>query len=195
MNNENELKEQLLKALTVSKNGELTINESIDYDRLIELSEKISAFDKENIRFTVDAKLVERLGEQLVAKKTTALSELVKNSYDADSSIVNVEFIRTETPGGRINIQDSGNGMSYDELVHGFMKISTSDKSDNPVSPRYSRPRAGKKGIGRFSAQKIGSLLKIITKKATDNFYTCIEIDWDSYSSGNSIQFNLLKIK
>ncbi|MEE4612301.1 sensor histidine kinase [Serratia marcescens] len=187
MNNENELKKQLLKTITVSKDGTLLINENIDYDRLIELSEKISAFDKENVRFSVDAKLVERLGEQLVAKKTTALSELVKNAYDADATTAVVDFIGTEQPGGKINIQDSGNGMSFDELVNGFMKISTSDKSENPVSPKYSRPRAGKKGIGRFSAQKIGSSLKIITKKNNDNFYTCIEIDWEQYASGQSI--------
>ena len=188
MNNENELKKQLLKTITVSKDGALLINDNIDYDRLIELSEKISAFDKENVRFSVDAKLVERLGEQLVAKKTTALSELVKNAYDADATTVFVEFIGTEEPGGKINIQDSGNGMNFDELINGFMKISTADKAENPVSPSYSRPRAGKKGIGRFSAQKIGSSLKIITKKKDDDFYTCIDIDWDLYSSGQSIQ-------
>ena len=38
------------------------------------------------LHFSVDAKLLFELGEQLVARKSVALSELVKNAFDADAT-------------------------------------------------------------------------------------------------------------
>ncbi|MGR2881305.1 sensor histidine kinase [Vibrio vulnificus] len=200
MSNEEELKKELLKLISGndSETNDVSLKEKIDYGRLLELSSAIANYDQENVRFTVDAKLVERLGEQLVAKKTTALSEIVKNAYDADASSVEVEFSHTDQPGGRITVFDDGCGMSYEELVKGFMTISTSDKVSNPISKLYSRPRAGKKGIGRFSAQKIGKKLKLITKRINDSQYLCLDIFWDMFEPGitiNSISNKISYIK
>ena len=41
-------------------------------------------------KFTVDTQLFRELGELLVGRESTALVELIKNSYDADSSAVAV---------------------------------------------------------------------------------------------------------
>lgn len=41
----------------------------------------------ENIGFTVDAALIMRLGYELVGKAETAVSELIKNAYDADARV------------------------------------------------------------------------------------------------------------
>ncbi|TMO53472.1 sensor histidine kinase [Pseudoalteromonas phenolica] len=182
---EKELKDELVKLVLATKDEADDIK--LDYGKLIELTDAISKFDQENVRFSVDAKLVERLGEQLVAKKTTALSEIVKNAYDADAKSVRVEFINTEQPGGSITVQDNGLGMSYNDLVRGFMTISTSDKVKNPISPVYKRPKAGKKGIGRFSAQKIGKKLRLVTKRRDDSKYLCIDINWDWFEPGINI--------
>ncbi|HDM8167585.1 TPA: sensor histidine kinase [Vibrio harveyi] len=189
MSSEEELKKELLKLVSEasSDSNDVSVKEKIDYGRLLELSSAISKYDQENVRFSVDAKLVERLGEQLVAKKTTALSEIVKNAYDADASNVVVEFRGTEQRGGSITVLDDGCGMSYEELVQGFMTISTADKVSNPKSKMYGRPRAGKKGIGRFSAQKIGRKLKLITKRTNDSQYLSIDINWDMFESGTTI--------
>lgn len=186
MNEEDKLKKELIDLLATTneeKGSGIKIRDKIDYSKLLRLSDLISKHDNENVRFSVDAKIVDRLGKQLVAKKTTALSELIKNAYDADARKAIVAFDGTEKPGGRITISDDGNGMSFQELVSGFMTISTSDKAKNPASPEFKRPRAGKKGIGRFSAQKIGKQLKLITKRKADNRYLCINIDWDKFES------------
>ncbi|MCG9557922.1 sensor histidine kinase [Vibrio kanaloae] len=162
--------------------------QKIDYGMVLDLASQLSEYDKENVRFAVDGNLVKRLGEQLVAKKTTALSELIKNSYDADASKVDVIFESTEEqPGGTITIEDDGNGMTKQALVKGFMTISTSDKEDNPVSPLYERPRAGRKGIGRFSAQKIGRHLTVITRTSKNEPYSVIEIDWNDYQPKSNL--------
>lgn len=40
------------------------------------------------LNFSIDSSLLFQLGEQLVAKPSIALSELVKNAYDADATHV-----------------------------------------------------------------------------------------------------------
>lgn len=45
-----------------------------------------------NLHFSVDARLLFELGEQLVARKSVALAELVKNAYDADATKVTVRL-------------------------------------------------------------------------------------------------------
>ena len=48
--------------------------------------------DTSKAGFTVDTHLFVELGELLVRKDSTALVELVKNSYDADATKVKAEF-------------------------------------------------------------------------------------------------------
>ncbi|WP_167686149.1 sensor histidine kinase [Rahnella sp. CJA17(1/100)] len=162
--------------------------ESVNFDEVLETAVKISENDDENIRFTVDANLVKRLGEQLVSKKTTAVSELIKNSYDADASNVNV-FFDLDNPLSNIVIHDNGTGMSKDDIVNGFMKISTSDKEEHSSSLLYGRLRAGRKGIGRFSTQRLGNRLKIITKRNDDELGYLININWELFSKNKNITF------
>ena len=123
--------------------------------------------DNENIKevgFTVDAGLIQRLGYELVGKAETAVSELIKNSYDADATIVDVNFIDTSDVGGSLVISDNGLGMTEQQLINGFMRISSTDKLHNPTSLRFNRTKAGKKGIGRFAAQRLGERMVIITQ-------------------------------
>ncbi len=43
------------------------------------------------VGFSVDAGLIQRLGYELVGRAETAVSELIKNSYDADASAETVK--------------------------------------------------------------------------------------------------------
>lgn len=189
MPSESELKKKLLQLISkedvVVKDDAL--KKDIDYSQILDLASQLSEHDKNNVRFSVDGNLVKRLGEQLVAKKTTALSELIKNGYDADSTVLDVFFENTEAPGGTITIIDNGNGMTKDALINGFMKISTSDKEECSFSPKFKRPRAGRKGIGRFSAQKIGKKLTIITRTSLSEPYSIVTINWDDYSQKKNL--------
>ena len=55
--------------------------------------------------FTIDAKLLRELGERLVGKPSIALGELIKNSYDADAKVVDIQFDQSDN--GCIVISDS----------------------------------------------------------------------------------------
>ena len=134
------------------------------------------------VGFTVDAGLIQRLGYELVGKAETAVSELIKNSYDADATIVDVNFIDSSVVGGSLVISDNGLGMTESQLINGFMRISSTDKLHNPTSLRFNRTKAGKKGIGRFAAQRLGERLIIVTQTKESKNAIRIEIDWNEYS-------------
>jgi len=105
----------------------------INYSKVLELSSLLASYDQDFTRFTVDAGVVDRLGKELVARQETAVSELVKNSYDADATIVNITFENSDNEGGTLVIEDDGDGMTREELIYGFMRISATTKIHNPT--------------------------------------------------------------
>lgn len=152
-----------------------------DLSLVLTLSSKIAETDPNKVRFTVDAAHVNRLGLELVSKRETALSELIKNSYDADASFVNVVFNDDENT---LTLTDNGVGMTRKELIDGFMRLSTGMKSVNTYSSRYNRYRAGRKGIGRFAAQRLGDRLTIITRTQESDKAHKISINWEDFKPG-----------
>lgn len=172
MKTENQIREQMTKLLE---------SEELNYTEILSLSSELSKFDKDNIRFSVDAGVIDRLGNELVARQETAVSELVKNSFDADATTVKLTFINSSNVGGTLILEDNGTGMTREQLINGFMRISSTDKIQNPYSELYKRKRAGQKGIGRFAVQRLGRKLKIITKSANLSEACNLIIDWENY--------------
>lgn len=160
---------------------ELLQSDSDDYSQILTLSNELAQMDKRNIRFSVDAGIITRLGKELVGKGETAISELIKNAYDADATYVNLVFKNAFRPGGTLIIEDDGCGMNFDELVNGFMRISSSDKIHNPITTIFKRKKAGKKGIGRFATQRLGDILTIITQKKESKQAIKTTIKWNDF--------------
>ncbi|MEJ7679030.1 MAG: ATP-binding protein [Segetibacter sp.] len=67
----------------------------------------------EILHFTVDSALLRELGEKLVETVHIALVELVKNSYDADATKVEIIFTTDISGDTQIKIIDNGVGMSF----------------------------------------------------------------------------------
>lgn len=124
------------------------------------------------------AGVIDRLGQELVARQETAVSELVKNAYDADAENVSLKFYDSKDIGGTLIIEDDGQGMSRDELINGFMRVSSTSKIHQPKSPVFNRQRAGQKGIGRFSVQRLGRKLTIITQTKDNSMALKLTINW-----------------
>jgi len=154
---------------------------------ILRISSELAKLDANRVWFSVDAGLIKRLGQELVARQETALAELIKNAYDADATTVNVTFSDMSEPGGTLVVDDDGNGMTREELVSGFMRISTAEKVHAPRSPRYGRQRAGRKGIGRFAAQRLGQKLVLITQTEKDNFALQAEFDWSNFAPDSEL--------
>lgn len=170
--NETEIRKKLKEVLEKEPNN---------YGKILELSSQLASYDQENVRFSVDAGMIDRLGKELVARHETAVSELVKNAYDADATIVDLIFENATVKGGILSILDNGVGMTRKQLIDGFMRLSSSDKLHNPLSPIYRRTRAGRKGIGRFATQRLGEKLTIITQTLNSPKALKISIDWKNF--------------
>jgi len=77
--------------------------------------------------------------------------------------------------------------MTREELINGFMRLSSSDKIHNPISPNYKRKKAGQKGIGRFATQRLGAKLTIITQTATADFAIKVVINWSNFNVDSNL--------
>jgi signal transduction histidine kinase len=136
---------------------------------------------QEKIKFTIDSGAIDRLGRELVTRSETAVSELIKNAYDADATEVSVIFRYSGEYYTEIIIEDNGEGMDKTSLKNGFMRISSSNKVHNPKSKKFNRVRAGQKGIGRFATQRLGEKLVIETQSPDENNSWRLTIDWNQY--------------
>ncbi|MDP9238953.1 MAG: ATP-binding protein [Chloroflexota bacterium] len=113
--------------------------------------------------FTVDTHLFRELGALLVGRDSTALVELIKNSYDADARRVVVYGERLDDPEhGFIRVVDDGTGMSERQFIDGFLRIAARTKeAGSRRSGIFKRRFTGAKGIGRLAAHKLARLIEI----------------------------------
>lgn len=152
------------------------------------LNEKNDSFT-----FDVDAQLITELGERLVSRNHIGISELIKNAYDADSSVVDVsltdssEYNYLGKP--ELVIADKGLGMTFDTVSNHWMTIGTNNKRNHPVSKLYGRPVTGNKGIGRFACQRLAEHLELTTcAKVANGFeHTIVKFDWDDFVPGKRL--------
>jgi len=113
--------------------------------------------------FKVDTSLTSILGENYRSTEY-ALKELVDNSWDADSEVVNISmpepFDKSE-----IIIEDFGSGMTEREIRDEYLFIArgrTSRKGE--ITPFKKRKVKGRKGIGKFAGLLVAGEMILISK-------------------------------
>ena len=122
------------------------------------------------VPFRVHARALAALGRDLVTDDVVAVMELVKNSYDALATRVDVRIRPTgNSPGGEgyIEVDDDGHGMDYDTVRDVWCVIATPSRAEHPMAKSGSRTRAvtGEKGLGRLSAARLGDDIQVRTKR------------------------------
>lgn len=128
--------------------------------------------------FTVDARAILTLGRESIKDHTTALVELVKNSYDADAETVEIE-IKLNSPEPRIRVGDNGSGMTETQVETDWLRIGYSAKRDERYS-KLRRRKTGEKGIGRLSADRLGSVLELRTRSKGKTYG--LKVDWEKFN-------------
>lgn len=133
------------------------------------------------------ARIIKSIGEDLIKDPYTAVIELVKNAYDADSDRVNIiiEICKDNVYGLneeflKFTIEDFGQDMSFDIIEDAWMVPATAYKKDRQFSTIKHRTLQGKKGIGRYASAILGDFLKITTTDL-QGYTTIIEIDWAEF--------------
>lgn len=135
-------------------------------------------------KFEPRARILTQLGDQLIKNESIALIELVKNSYDADASIVKVIMEGVDNSAtGVIKIFDDGCGMSSDTVKDVWLEPGSDFKAQrinkNQISKKFGRLPIGEKGIGRFGVHKLGNVIRMTTK-AENKPEVSVTIDWRS---------------
>ena len=138
------------------------------------------------IAFQPRARLLKLIGEELISDEVVALSELVKNSHDADASSVVVTFRGNAGSGGSLEVRDDGIGMDVSTLLGRWMEPAASTKvgKGRQITPRGRRV-LGEKGVGRFAADKLASSLEIVTRCNGRPDEVQAVVDWDRYDNGS----------
>ncbi len=133
---------------------------------------------EKKLQFKTNSRHIGQLGRELVTDFVTALVELVKNAYDADAPSVRIMIENANTPNSRIIVADTGSGMTEDEFENRWMVIGTSNKLSLPYTPK-GRKKAGKKGIGRFSVERLAERAVIYSYTAEEAFK--VFLNWNLY--------------
>ncbi|MDR2169831.1 MAG: ATP-binding protein [Planctomycetaceae bacterium] len=147
--------------------------------------------------FKISAALKDLIGKELITDELVAVFELVKNSFDACASKVEVIFENNrDKDNARIIIKDDGKGMNYDDIKNKWLFVAYSAKRQGSENDDYRdkitsrRILAGSKGVGRFSCDRLGKSLNLISIK--DEPLCKIEnlvVNWNDFENVDDKEF------
>lgn len=155
----------------------------------------------EHMQFKVSSALKDLVGKDLITNDNVAIFELVKNSYDAYATKVEIRFSDNE-----IIIADNGKGMSFDDLKNKWLFLGYSAKKDGTEDAnnedkqksyrdKIKRHYAGAKGIGRFSCDRLGKHLSLTTKSENSQTIETIIVDWTDFEVDQKKEFAQIDVE
>lgn len=150
---------------------------------------KTKASGKGHLRF--DSSVLSKLGEELIPRFDQGITELVRNSYDADADLCVVKLVGVDEPGGTIIISDDGSGMNQKQLEDGWLVIGRSGKKGKPTTQGKKRAPVGDKGLGRLAALRLGSRAVMFSVPAGEGMFPNIYgalINWERYSDSSVVE-------
>lgn len=156
--------------------------------------------DKGKLKFDVKTGMKNIIGRDLITDDFIAIYELVKNSYDAYADYVKITINEDE-----IIIADNGKGMSKEDLEKKWFAVAYSAKKDHTEDIDLKRNShlnklksrrfyAGAKGVGRFSCDRLGEDLELITSKITSNTTYKVNVDWREFEKDAQQSFGSIEI-
>ena len=157
----------------------------------------MTAARQKRLHFDVSTGLKSVLGSELITDDEVAVFELVKNSFDADATLVELFF-----GDSTITIADNGVGMSYEDIKSKWLFVAYSAKrelnrqSDFRDDIAERRQFAGSKGIGRFSSDKLGSHIRLQTRPTDESSGPVhrITVNWDRFDKDHTEHFEKIGV-
>lgn len=166
--------------------------------------------EESSVQFSISSRVLEHLGRDLITSNEVAVTELIKNSYDAKAKNVKIHFISSIDSLDTNNllspcdgkllelirnftredsfmiIEDNGSGMGIEELREGFFTIGTDIKRKQKEELKVNlnleeRFPLGEKGIGRLATQRLSKILLIETTSKTSDFTYLVTVDWREF--------------
>ena len=150
----------------------------------------------EKLHFKVSAGLKNIIGKELINDKFIAIFELVKNSYDAGAKNVTIKFENIYSNDSTIYIIDDGKGMSKQEIIDKWLFVAYSEKKNSTYRDniRFRRNYAGAKGVGRFSCDRLGETVELLSKTDKDIKVNSVKINWSEFEDADTEEFQNIEV-
>ena len=157
----------------------------------------------DQMEFKISSALKSLIGKELITDEFVAVFELVKNSFDANAQNVKIIF-----EDSKIIIVDDGKGMDESDLRNKWLFVAysakrdgTEDNNDESFQTDYrdkinqKRIFAGAKGVGRFSCDRLGSFLNLITiKNKKSSKIENLIVDWSKFEVNPKKEFVAINV-
>lgn len=146
--------------------------------------------------FRVSSHLKDIIGRDLVTNEFVAIFELVKNSFDAGATRVDIEFDPDERS---ITIVDDGRGMSAADIRDKWLFVAYSEKAlagadDYRDKIKPAGQYAGSKGIGRFACDTLGEHLSLYSRTESAKSIVKLDIDWTLFEQDSTEEFQTVDV-
>jgi len=157
------------------------------------------------MEFRISSELKNIIGKDLIINDEVAIFELVKNAYDAHATRVDITFEKD-----KIIIQDNGKGMDLNDIENKWLFVAYSAKKDNTEDKELKedskyqdyrdkinikRGFAGAKGIGRFSSDRLGSKLRLLSQKVSSQTMHELKINWNDFEQNAKEDFINIQVR
>lgn len=131
------------------------------------------------LNFRANTRLKDLIGRGLILNDDVAIIELIKNSSDANSPEVTITFENALAVSdvSELVVQDSGEGMSLDDFRDKWLNIAFSGKRNQT---NKGKAYAGEKGVGRFSCDRLGKRLKLVSKSFSGGAFEAV-VNWEDF--------------
>ncbi|MCG3686576.1 ATP-binding protein [Aliarcobacter butzleri] len=133
--------------------------------------------------FNVLARTAKLIGQENFANAQGAITELVKNSYDADATDCLIIF---DNKKNHIYLIDNGEGMTEDIIQNQWMTIGTDNKLTDHKTCE-GRVKSGAKGIGRFALDRLGMQTTVFTFPKESSEKIIWKIKWGKFNENINI--------
>lgn len=144
------------------------------------------------IPFRMHPRVFAALGKDLVTSDLVAVIELVKNSYDAFATRVDVRFLNDKADTLYLEIEDNGLGMDDKILKEVWCVVATPFREDHQTSERLVSGRtkkrrvSGAKGLGRLSSARLGNTIEVLTRQSGKKAWR-LEVEWDDLADAPTL--------
>lgn len=132
--------------------------------------------------FSVSSRVALQLGRESISSSITAIVELVKNAYDADAELVRIRFAHAGTENVFMVIEDTGDGMSVEQLRGHWMVIGTANKTNRRKTAKQ-RTVTGEKGLGRLGLDRLCSRTEVESIQLGAPNGVRLDVQWERYEN------------
>lgn len=147
-------------------------------------------------KFKISSHLKDIIGRDLVTNEFVAIFELVKNSFDAGATRVDIEF---DPELSSITIIDDGHGMTRQDVRDKWLFVAYSEKAPDSAETYRDKIKpagqfAGSKGIGRFACDTLGEQLSLYSLAKGSKNIVQLDIDWTKFEQDSTDEFQSIDV-